>query len=444
MNTTTPAETTSHLLDATPASATAAVQLRVFGIGGAGLRLLDALHRSGVDPAQTVAVDTDAQALAASAAALKLGVGGREGRGRPPGDDPVRARAAAEEDLAKLSDACRGVEVVLLLTGLGGGAGTGISPVLAQAASNAGALVLACAVTPFDFMGSHRQQQARLGLAHLRAAADVVVVLSNQHIVRLLDERLGLSQVCQAANDLFVRDLHGLLGLLTQRGLIPIHLNKLRDLLCGRHAEAVLACAGGSGPERARELVDRLFAHPLLEGGQVLRAADSVIVNLRGGADLCVAEVKGIMAQLNERCEGTEVLMGAAVDGALADQLEVTLMATRRNGRAASAASQADAESVSGEGLLGEVSGRAFQPGEERSDRGHTRLVPPAPDLPPERIEQHLARQHGGRKLVNRLQQGTLPLQAVPKGRFEKTEPNIHRGENLDLPTYMRRGLVLN
>ena len=319
---------------------------------------------------------------------------------------------------------------------------------LAQAARDAGALVLACAVTPFEFLGSHRQQQARLGLAHLRAAADVVVVLSNQQIARLLDERVSLPQACQAANDLFGRDLRGLLGLLTRRGLVPIHLNKLRELLGGRHAESLLACASASGPDRARELMERLLAHPALEGGQGLRGAESVIVNFRGSADLSVAEVKGIMARLSERCESAEVLMGAAVDERLSEQLEVTLVITRPTGRGQAARARAGDLDAREGAMPGEDEARSSLLTEETPAPARARMLPPPPELPLERIEQHLARQQGTgaatRKLVSRLQQGTLPLQAVPLGRFDKTEPNIHRGENLDLPTYLRRGLVLN
>jgi cell division protein FtsZ len=420
-------------------------RLRVFGVGAAGINILETLRCSGFDAARFIAVDVDAETLSAAAAPTELHLESKRTRGAGTGGDPERGRAAAEENLARLADPCRDAEVVLIITGLGGGAGSGISPVLARAAREAGALVLGCAITPFECEGSLRQHQAEAALEQLRAAADGVICLPNQKIARLVDEHTSLVNTFKAVNDLLVLGLRGLLGLLTQRGLIPIHLDRLCALLRGRHAESALATAEAHGTNRALDVVEKLLAHPLLEGGRVLATADTVIVSINGGPDLSMADLNRVMEQIGGRCEQAEVLLGATVNDTLRDRLCVTLIATSRGRQAA-------------EAEVGEPAARERLPQAGSGDtvflemtpptRNRTRLVPPAPTLPPEEVEQRFARQNSGAgrsgKASARMRQGTLPLDVVSRGRFDKTEPNIHRGEDLDTPTFLRRGLVLN
>ncbi len=423
--------------------------LRIFGVGAAGINILETLQRGGIDAVSFIAVDAEVAALSAASAPIKVSLEAKRSRGTGTGGDPERGRAAAEENLARLTDQCRGAEVVLIVAGLGGGAGTGIAPVLARAARDSGALVLACAVMPFECEGSLRQRQARVGLEQLRTAADGVICLPNQQIARLIDERTGLVDTFKAANDLLVHGLRGLLGLLTRRGLIPIHLDRLCALLRGRHAESVLATAEAEGANRAQEVIERILAHPLLDGERALATAETVIVSINGGPDLSMADLNRVMEQINGRCAGAEVLMGAAVHEGMRNRLNVVLIATRRAERTVK---PAEGEAVEGSSrVAAPVSGThdtEFLETSSPTTRNRTRLVPPAPVLPPEQLEQRFAHQNGtrgrGGKATNRLRQGTLPLEVVSKGRFDKTEPNIHRGEDLDTPTYLRRGLILN
>jgi cell division protein FtsZ len=434
--------------DTPPAVPAPATLLRVFGVGNAGVNLLEHLLPDGMDEVSFVAINADAASLAASAAPSKLHLETRRLRGLGTAGDPERGRAAATEHLASLSDACRGAELVLILTGLGGGAGTGISPVLARAARDAGALVLACAVMPFDCEGSRRQRQAQAGLEYLRATVDGVICLPNQKVFQLIDERTSLMDTFKTANARLAEGLRGLLRLFTRPGLIPIHLTELCALLRGRPVESVLATAEAHGPNRGRDVVEKIIGHPLLDGGQALTTAEAVVVSITGGPDLSMADVNRVMEQINRQCETAQVLMGATVDTAFQDRLHVTLIATRREPETAS----------SGEEPAGAVASRteARPSAESESEllqmsapaRGRTRLVPPPPALPPEQFEQTLGRQNGlagrPRRVTTRLRQGTLPLDVISRGRFDKTEPNIHRGEDLDTPTYLRRGCVLN
>lgn len=423
------------------------VTLRIFGVGKAGVNILETLLHRGNAEADFVAIDAEAASLATSSAPTKLLLETKRSRGAGTNGDPECGRALAEEHLDALAESCRGAEVVLIVTGLGGGAGAGISPVLARVAKEAGDLVLACAVMPFDCESSHRQRQAQVCLDRLRALADGVVCLPNQQAVKQLDERTPLVDMYRAVNELLAEGLAGLVRLLTRRGLIPIHLSELCAVLRGRPAESLLANAEAHGPNRARDVIERLFAHPLLEGGRALAAADTVIVSLNGGADLSMADVNRVREQINRQCEGAQVLMGATVDSAFAERLNVTVMATRREPEVAGR-TEGPESAVRARAVSPVVEGAEFLQMNDAPTRSRTRLVPPAPELPPQQMQQMLARQNGtggrGRKVTTRLHQATLPLDVISRGRFDKTEPNFHRGEDLDTPTYLRRGCVLN
>lgn len=446
MNTLAP-ELTS-VTDAPLSTAALTTTIRVFGVGNAGVNLLEHLVLDGWEDVSFVAVNADAASLAASAAPTKLQLEARRLRGLGTGGDPERGRAAALEHLSSLADACRGAELVVILAGLGGGAGTGISPVVARAARDAGALVLACAVLPFDCEGSRRQLQAQAGLEHLRAAVDGMICLPNQKVFQLIDERTSLLDTFKTANARLVEGLRGLLRLLTRQGLIPIHLPELCALLRGRHVESALAAAEAHGPNRGREVVERILAHPLLDGGQALATAEAVVVSINGGPDLSMADVNRVMEQINRQCETAQVLMGATVDAASQERLHVTIIATRRGAEPASQAEAAtDVPPARAEAReTAEAKGEFLQL--ITPARARARLAPPPPVRLPEQMEQTLARQNGlagrPRKATARLRQGTLPLDVISRGRFDKTEPNIHRGEDLDTPTYLRRGCVLN
>jgi cell division protein FtsZ len=186
--------------------------------------------------------------------------------------------------------------------------------------------------------------------------------------------------------------------------------------------------------------MDKLLAHPMLDGGQMLGESEAVLVSLIGGADLTMAEVNRVMEQLNRQCEHAQVIMGAAIDGSFNERLAVTLIAARKG---------AEPDAADETGTTGRSEDLAAQllPRSAPARPG-SRFVPPAPTLPQDQVQQ-LSASHGrggsrARKGSPKLRQGQLPLEIVSKGRFDKSEPTIHKGEDLDVPTYIRRGVALN
>jgi cell division protein FtsZ len=416
------------------------ISVKVFGVGGAGVKVMELMLKDSLPGANFVAVNTDAQSLAASSASEKVHLETQLLRGLGTGSDPDLGRALAEEQLPKLKALCGGTDVVFILAGLGGGAGTGISSVLARAAKEAGALVLGFVTTPFDCEGSRRQHLAQQGLAELKSAADGVISLPNQKVFKMIDENTSVLETFKITSDFLAAGVRGVWRLLLHKGLIEIHFADLAALLRDRHAESCFAVAEAMGPTRSREVLDKLLAHPMLEGGQVLGESEAVLVSLIGGADLTMAEVNRVMEQLNRQCEHAQVIMGAAIDPAYNDRLSVTLIAARK--RADSEAAGETGAAGSNEDLAAQLLPRSTAP------RPGSRFVPPAPTLPPDQVQQLLARQGRAglrpRKSPAKLRQTQLPLEIVSKGRFDKSEPTIHKGEDLDVPTYIRRGVALN
>jgi cell division protein FtsZ len=233
--------------------------------------------------------------------------------------------------------------------------------------------------------------------------------------------------------------VRGIWRLLMYKGLIEIHFPDLAGLIRDRHTESSFAVAEAMGPTRSRDVMDKLLAHPMLDGGQMLGESDAVLVSLIGGPDLTMAEVNRVMEQVTRQCEHAQVIMGAAIDESFTERLAVALIAARSN-------PGPEAEETASAGSAEEFSQQLLP--HSTTTRPGSRFVPPAPELGSDQGQQLLARQGRGgsrqRKNSSRLRQTQLPLEIVSKGRFDKSEPTIHKGEDLDVPTYIRRGVALN
>ncbi len=193
--------------------------------------------------------------------------------------------------------------------------------------------MLGIVTLPFEFEGARRQRQAQFGLRELKAEADGVICLPNQKVFKLIDENTSMDEALKITNELLAQGVRGIWRLVTHTGLINVDFNDLCAVLRGRHEESSLATVEASGENRSHEVVEKLMAHPFLEGGQVLAEADAVLVSLAGGPDLTMAEVNRVMEQINRQCENAHIIMGAGIHEAFAGKLSVTLVASRQNAR---------------------------------------------------------------------------------------------------------------
>jgi cell division protein FtsZ len=416
---------------------------KVFGIGGGGGNAVSHLARENLDGISFGAMNTDATALAQCAVPTKLLLGERLMRGLGAGGDVERGRNAAEAVIPKIRELCTGADIVFIAAGLGGGTGTGASPVVARVAKEAGALVLAIVMLPFECEGARRQRQALSGLRQLKEAADGVICLSNQKMLKLIDEQTSLIDAFAITNELLAQGVRGIWRLLTKPGLINVDFADLCAVTRGQHAESALATAEAKGENRSREVMEKLLAHPLLDGGQMLNESAGVLVSLVGGPDLTMAEVNRIMEQINRLSENAHLIMGAAVDQEFKGRLAVTLVASGQKNLPDTVApvNRLEASTPSPEP---ELESQLMNPG--TIVRPGFRFTAPPPAYSPEKAERLLAQQGGGRsrKKSSRMRQEQLPLEIISKGRFEKSEPTIYHGQDLDVPTYIRRGVALN
>ena len=304
------------------------ISIKVCGVGGAGCNAAGFIAQTKFDSVGFLLLNTDAQALAASPLPDKWVLGRQRTRGLGTGGDPEQGRAAAEDDAARLASFCAGADIIFILAGLGGGTGTGAAPVLARVARESGALVLAMVTLPFDFEGARRQRQAGTGLQQLKAAADAVICLPNQKLFKMLDENTSVLETFVIGHKLMADGLRGIWRLLTQTGLINVDFADLCSVTRGRHVASSFATAEAGGEKRGEQIIEKLLAHPLLDGGQVLNESDAVLVSLAGGPDLAMSEVNKIMEPLQRQCENAHFIFGAVIDEAFAGRLSVTLIAS--------------------------------------------------------------------------------------------------------------------
>jgi cell division protein FtsZ len=403
-------------------------RMKVLGVGGAGCNAVTHIARSPFEGVEFVALNTDAAALAQSTVQHRIVLGQKLTRGMGAGGDPERGRAAAEEDLKTLKTICEGSDVIFVVAGMGGGTGTGASPVIARVAKECGALVLGMLVLPFDWEGGRRLRQAQLGLHEMKAAADGVICLPNQKLFSIIDEKTSMVETFAITHELLAQGVRGIWRMLMRPGLINVDFADLCSVTRGKHSENSLATAEACDEHRAREVVEKLFKHPLLDGGQALTDAASVLVSLVGGPDLTMAEVNRVMEQINRQCESAHIIMGAAIEESLAGRLAITVVASKRP--------PVEREEISSSAP------ELVEP--QTTGRSTSRFVAPAPASTLENQEKVLQNGARGRRKVTKLKQGQLPLDIISKGRFEKSEPTIHQGNDLDVPTYIRRNIPLN
>ncbi len=423
-----------------------AIRVKIFGLGTAGVAMLETMSAGDFTGAGLVAVNVDAASLAASSASEKIHLETRVLRGLGTGGDPERGRELAEAHMAQFQTACAGLDAVFIVAGLGGGAGTGIAPVLARAARESGALTLAFVTLPFDCEGNRRANQARAGLEQLKAAADGVICLPCQKVIKLIDENTSVLDTFKTTSRLLLEGARGVWRLLKFPGLIPLHFADLRGLLRDRHSESWFAAVEATGPTRSRDAVEKLFAHPMFEDGAALDGAEAAVVSIVGGPDLTLADINRIMDPIKGKCSRAQVIMGAVVSDNFRDRLALTVIATGRSPAEESrAAASRNEPPAAGEATLELESGMMHR---TATKKPASRTTPPSPSLTADHREQVLAGQLGKgsrmRKPPARSRQMPLPLEIVSKSRFDKTEATIHNGEDLDLPTYIRRGLILN
>ncbi len=419
-------KTPDNLLDSMPDGG---VRICVIALGQAGIKSVDRLAAS-LDGVRFIAADSDATTLRASLCPEKVLLGAKLTRGMGTGADAELGRALAEEAEDQIRTIAGGHDVVFVVAGLGGGTGSGAAPFLAKICRESGALTLGVVVTPFSFESSRRHDIARSSLRELKMSADSVLSLANHRLGKLIDESQPITEVLAVSDELVAHGIRGLWQLITRRGLIPLGLPELQKAIRGRHTESAFAVAEASGEGRTQAVLDKLLKHPLLDEGRTLAEAENVIVSIVSGPELTPAEIGRIKDHVQREADKADVTVGAVCEETHAGRLSVLLVVTRRT-----AADKPE--------ILVDDTAEAF--GQLPSTpHGPSRFVPPPSILAGDRRSESADKSSGRRRRKrHEAQQPELALQVIPKGRFDKSEPTVHGGSDLDVPTYIRRNVSL-
>jgi cell division protein FtsZ len=442
----TPAPVVEHKSEATQRRFEPAhrIRLKLFGVGGAGGNAVAQIAASSTEAKQAlagvelVAVNTDLQALEAVANAEKIHhalrviqIGSAVTHGLGTGGDCELGARAAQQDTERLKAQFQNSDVVFIAAGLGGGTGTGASPVLARLAKEQGALVLAFVSMPFGFEGDRRRQQALAGLEQLKAQADAVICIQNDKLFKIVGENATVLDGFKRGNEIIASGVQAIWQLLSRKGLINLDFADLRTTLGSRHCQGIFSCGEAEGPDKARDAVKALMESPLLDGGEALARAEGVLVSILGGPDLTLTDVQRAVEPISRQANRAHIIMGAVIDENYRGRLAVTVIAAAAN------VARKNAQPIAANPFPLRRLGEAMP---FRTTSAPAQTTPIAGSATTAAISEPAVQK---KKESAKPRQETLPLEGVSHGRFDRSEPTLYEGEDLDVPTFLRRGISL-
>src|ERR1700722_11648793 len=445
------------------------IHVKVVGVGGAGSNILDRVMLDGIEAADLVAINTDVQSLTASVAAHKVQLGRNLTRGLGSGGDPELGYAAAEEATDEIRSVLQGGTVIFLCAGLGGGTGSGAAPLVAQIAKEENALVLAFVAVPFSFEGRRRCAQAEESLTRLRAVCDAVVCFENDRMAEITLPRMGVHEAFAAADLTVSQSVRSVAGFLQRPGLLHIGFDDVCAVLRNGDARALFGYGEADGENRAHDALAKALKNPLMNRGALLEETFHAIVHICGGVSVTLGEVQIIMEELNRHInDQTQLFMGIGIETRMGNRLSVSILSSlgigsekpatpprQRTIYPAEPMPQPDVKPEPWKPMANpETTAKAPAqehqiPIERAPERAGEELMIPRTESEPHKPAQ--VRQ--GAKAESKPQlaaakkaeakQETLQFEPVSRGRFEKSEPTIIDGQDLDVPTFLRKNVKI-
>ena len=445
------------------------IHVKVVGVGGAGSNVLDRVMLDGIEAADLVAINTDVQSLTASVAAHKVQLGRNLTRGLGSGGDPELGYAAAEEATDEIRSVLQGGTVIFLCTGLGGGTGSGAAPLVAQIAKEENALVLAFVAVPFSFEGRRRCAQAAESLTRLRAVCDAVVCFENDRMAEINLPRMGIHEAFAIADLTVSQSIRSVASFLQRPGLLHIGFDDVCAVLRNGDARALFGFGEADGENRAHDALAKALKNPLMNRGALLEDTFHAIVHICGGANVTLGEVQIIMEELNRHInDQTQLFMGIGIETRMGNRLSVSILSSLGSS-AEKPAPQARHRTVF-----------PVEPQPQPDVKPLPWKPVTIPEPPPKVVTQehtvpveHGTERPGGELMLPRAEsdsqkpalirqaakldpktqlaapkkpeakQETLQFEPISRGRFEKSEPTIIDGQDLDIPTFLRKKLKI-
>ena len=307
--------------------------IRVVGVGGGGVNAVNRMVEARIPGVEFMAVNTDLQSLQLCMADVTVHIGEEATRGLGAGADPELGHRSAFEEQDKIKRLLKGSDMVFVAAGAGGGTGTGAAPVIARLAREVGALTVGIVTKPFSFEGSRRGGQANKGIEELSAEVDTLIVVPNDRLLEVLDQQTSMVEAFQVADDVLRQGVQGISDLVTLPAVINLDFADVRTIM-SEAGRALLGIGMGHGNERAILAAEKAISSPLLETS--MEGARAILLSITGGADLSLVEVSEAAKLVGEAAHpDANIIFGANVDEELNDQVWVTVVATRFDGRAA-------------------------------------------------------------------------------------------------------------
>ena len=302
-------------------------QITVIGVGGAGGNAVNNMINARLEGVEFVATNTDAQALVLSQAERRLQLGVRVTQGLGAGSRPDMGRAAAEEVIEEITEYLQGSHMVFITAGMGGGTGTGAAPVIAQAARDRGALTVGVVTKPFQFEGAHRMAIAEAGIDELQHHVDTLIVIPNQNLFRVANEKTTFADAFKMADDVLYAGVRGVTDLMVMPGLINLDFADIRTVMM-EMGKAMMGTGEAEGEKRALEAAEAAIANPLLDDVS-MKGAKGVLINITGGADMTLFEVDEAANRIREEIDSdANIIFGSTFDESLEGRMRLSLVAT--------------------------------------------------------------------------------------------------------------------
>ncbi|MCL2468928.1 MAG: cell division protein FtsZ [Alphaproteobacteria bacterium] len=302
-------------------------RITVIGVGGGGSNAINNMIRAHLDGCEFVVANTDSQALATSLAERKLQLGVNLSRGLGAGSKPDVGRAAAEESLPDILSVLDGSDMLFVTAGMGGGTGTGAAPVIARAAREAGILTVGVVTKPFHFEGTHRMRQAEKGIAELQQYVDTLIVIPNQNLFRIANERTTFAEAFRMADEVLHSGVRGITDLMVMPGFMNLDFADVKTVM-GEMGKAMMGTGEADGDNRAIRAAEAAISNPLLDDIS-MKGARGVLINITGGLDMTLFEVDQAANRIREEVDpDAQIKVGSTLGDGLEGKIRVSVIAT--------------------------------------------------------------------------------------------------------------------
>jgi len=407
------------------------IRAKVIGVGGAGISLVDGLRFDNFDFVDNLIIDSDIKEVSESLASQKLSFGRRHTRGMGTGGDVNLGKRLAEEEKDKIRKELEGVDLIFLLAGLGGGVGGGAAPVVARLAREHGAVVFAFTPLPFSWEKT-RHAQAEECLSELRKHANAVVPLPNDSLLQIGGEESTALECFAEAGRNVSRGIAAICNIVFKKGMIDVDFSYLRKVFSGRGGRTLFGYGKGHGQEALREALRDLLVCPMLHMPDVSKAADVLLIFIQGGTSLSMSGLQAVSKEIRDSFKaGEDVVFGAHVDENLGDEVKITVLGVT------------SLEPLIKKADIAPAAQQVLELGKQpkRSHRSKLKISNQKTEkIPSKEIPKN------GRKKSENVEQNTFYFmeEENQRGIFDDLPSrNMYEGEDLDVPSYLRRGVKI-